>query len=84
MARGFIFQQESARPQFYLEVTEYLTRYLFGLGEADLTPLDFCLWRYVKDAVYVPPSNDSTLITTRITDAIAQVDTNTQYVDTNM
>jgi hypothetical protein len=35
---------------------------------------DFCLWGYDKDAVSVPPSNNPTSVTARITDATVQVE----------
>jgi hypothetical protein len=60
------FQQDGALPH-YLEVLEYLNTRFPGrwIGRAtpiawaprspDLTPLDFFLWGFVKDRVFVPP-----------------------------
>ena len=39
----------------------------------DITPLDFFLWRYVKDKVFSAPVPDITDLKTRITDAFATV-----------
>jgi len=39
----------------------------------DITPLDFFLWRYVKDKVFSTPVPDSTNLKARITDGIATV-----------
>jgi hypothetical protein len=40
----------------------------------DLTPLDFDLCGYVKDAVYAPPFQTLLHLRAQITDTIAQVD----------
>jgi hypothetical protein len=73
MARVFIFQQDGTPPNFHCEVTVYISHTVplwFGWGpimwtpwSPDLTPLDFCLWGYMKDAVYAPPSNNPTSVT---------------------
>jgi hypothetical protein len=66
MARGFTSQQDGAPPHFHREVTAYLSHTVpvwIGRGgpvtwpprSPELTPLYFCLWGYVKDAVYVSP-----------------------------
>ena len=39
----------------------------------DLTPLDFFLWGYVKDRVFVPPVNDLPDLRARIRETIATV-----------
>jgi len=39
----------------------------------DITPLDFFLWRYVKDKVFSAPVADITNLKARITDGIATV-----------
>ena len=39
----------------------------------DITPLDFFLWRYVKDKVFSTPVPDITDLKARITDAFATV-----------
>ena len=39
----------------------------------DITPLDFFLWRYVKDKVFSTPVPDITNLKARITDAFATV-----------
>ena len=62
------FQQDGGAPPHYLgEVREYLKTRFPGrwIGRAapiawpprspDLTPLDFFLWGFVKDRVFVPP-----------------------------
>jgi len=40
----------------------------------DITPLDFFLWRYVKDKVFSTPVTDITNLKARITDAFATID----------
>ena len=39
----------------------------------DITPLDFFLWRYVKDKVFSTPVPDITDLKARITDAFATI-----------
>jgi len=39
----------------------------------DITPLDFSLWRYVKDKVFSTPVPDITNLMARITDAFATI-----------
>ena len=39
----------------------------------DITPLDFFLWRYVKDKVYSTPVPDITNLKASITDAFATI-----------
>jgi len=39
----------------------------------DITPLDFYLWRYVKDKVFSTPVPDITNLKARITDAFATI-----------
>ncbi|PNF14991.1 hypothetical protein B7P43_G01527 [Cryptotermes secundus] len=41
----------------------------------DLTPLDFFLWGYVNDRVFVPPVNDLPDLRARIRETIATVPT---------
>jgi hypothetical protein len=40
----------------------------------DITPLDFFLWRYVKDHVYAPPVPDIATLRTRISAFLEEVD----------
>jgi hypothetical protein len=67
MARRFTFQQDASPPHPNTSITKppnlSLMWNLFGFDEADqqsghqspdLTHLEFCLWGYMKDAVYVP------------------------------
>ena len=42
----------------------------------DITPLDFLLWRHVKDKVFSTPVPDITNLKARITDAFATVTEN--------
>ena len=61
------FHQDGAPPHYLREVREYLNTRFPGrwIGRAaplawpprspDLTPLDFFLWGFVKDRVFVPP-----------------------------
>jgi hypothetical protein len=68
-----LFFSKMAHPQISIvrSLHIYLTVSLwFGRGlimwtpwSLDLTPLDFCLWGYMKDAVYAPPSNNPTSVT---------------------
>jgi len=39
----------------------------------DITPLDFLLWRYVKDKMFSTPVPDITNLKARITDAFATI-----------
>jgi len=39
----------------------------------DITPLDYFLWRYVKDKVFSTPVSDITNLKARITDAFATI-----------
>jgi len=80
------FQQDGAPPHYLGEVREYLNTRFPGrwIGRAtpiawlprspDLTPLDFFLWGFVNDRVFVPvlPANVVEL-RTRITAAVAKV-----------
>ena len=50
-----------------------LTSFYGGMLRTDITPLDFFLWRYVKDKVFSTPVPDITNLKARITDAFATV-----------
>ena len=80
------FQQDGAPPHYLGEVREYLNTRFPGrwIGRAapiawpprspDLTPLDFFLWGFVKDRVFVPPLPANVVeLRTRITAAVAKV-----------
>jgi len=80
------FQQEGAPPHYLGEVREYLNTRFPGrwIGRValiawpprspDLTPLDFFLWGFVKDRVFVPPLPANFVeLRTRITAAVAKV-----------
>ena len=45
-----------------------------GLAVADITPLDFFLWGYVKDRVYQTPVQDLVTLRERIVQAIQAID----------
>lgn len=63
----FYYQQDGAPPHFLTEVRDFLDGRFPGrwIGRAgpiawpprspDLTPLDFFLWGFIKDKVYIPP-----------------------------
>ena len=80
------FQQDGAPPHYLGEVHEYLNTRFPGrwIGRAapiawpprspDLTPMDFFLWGFVKDQVFVPPLPANVVeFRTRITAAVAEV-----------
>ena len=80
------FQQDGAPPHYLGEVREYLNTRFPGrwIGRAapiawpprspDLTPLDFFLWGFVKDRVFVPPLPANVVeLRTRITAVVAKV-----------
>ena len=81
------FQQDGGAPPHYLgEVREYHNTRFPGrwIGRAapiawpprspDLIPLDFFLWGFVKDRVFVPPLPANVVeLRTRITAAVAKV-----------
>ena len=80
------FQQDGAPPHYLGEVREYLNTRFLGrwIGRAapiawpprspDLTPLDFFLWGFVKDRLFVPPLPANVVeLRTRITAAVAKV-----------
>ena len=86
MDRDFIFQKDVAPPHFHREVTSYLSRKVvswIGRGgkiawpprSSDLTPLDFSVWGYVKDEVFIPllPASLEEL-RARITKAVTTID----------
>lgn len=77
--RSMIIQQDGAPPHNARIVTQYLedayfTRWVGTRSEGvkwparspDLTPLDFFLWPYLKDRVYLHPLNDVEELKTRI------------------
>ncbi|PNF13977.1 hypothetical protein B7P43_G08668, partial [Cryptotermes secundus] len=80
------FQQDGAPPHYLGEVREYLNTRFPGrwIGRAapiawpprspDLTPLDFFLWGFVKDRVFVPPLPVNVVeLRTRIPASVAEV-----------
>jgi hypothetical protein len=81
------FQQDGAPPHYLEEVREYLNTRLPGrwIGRAapiawpprspDLTPLDFFLWGFVTNRVFVPhlPENVAELQTRITAAAVAEV-----------
>ena len=82
---NIIFQQDGAPPYWGLDVRRSLNATFqdrwIGRGgpirwpprSPDLTPLDFFLWGYVKDRVFVPPVNDLPDLRARIRETIATV-----------
>jgi hypothetical protein len=83
-----LFQQNGAPPHFHKEVADVLGLYLkfsekwIGRGEPitwpprspDLTSLDFFVWRYIKDDVYVAPLATNVLeLAGRIRDTVTTV-----------
>ncbi|PNF20647.1 hypothetical protein B7P43_G03034 [Cryptotermes secundus] len=80
------FQQDGAPPHYLGEAREYLNTRFPGrwIGRAapiawpprspDLTPLDFFLWGFVKDRVFVPPLPANVVeLRTRITASVEEV-----------
>jgi hypothetical protein len=80
------FRQDGIPAHYLEEVLEYLTTRFPGrwIGRAapiawpppspDLTPLDFSLWGFVKDRVFVPPLPANVAeLRTRITAAVSEV-----------
>jgi hypothetical protein len=66
MDRDFTFQQDGSPPHLHREVTSYVNRTVLtwtGRGgkiawpprSPDLSPLDFSIWGYLKDKVFVLP-----------------------------
>ncbi|GBO22716.1 hypothetical protein AVEN_46074-1 [Araneus ventricosus] len=84
-AEGVIFQQDGAPPHYgnidreFLDTT-FPQRWI-GMDAVmswpplspDITPLDFCLWGYVKQHVYSERINDINHLKQRITDVIHSV-----------
>jgi len=80
-----IFQQDGATPHWASHVRQILVatfpnRWTGRDGPTpwpprspDITPLDFFLWRYVKDKVFSTPFPDITNLKARITDAFATI-----------
>jgi len=80
-----IFQQDGAPPQWGSHVRRFLdaifpNRWIgrdgptpWPLRSPDITPLDFFLWRYVKDKVFSTPVQDITNLKARITDAFVTI-----------
>ncbi|GBO20745.1 hypothetical protein AVEN_84297-1 [Araneus ventricosus] len=83
---NIIFQQYEAPPHWSLEVRtvldEKFPRRWIGRGgpipcpsrSADITPLDFFLWGYVKNIIYQSPIRDTDELKSRITAAIQTID----------
>jgi hypothetical protein len=75
---NIIFQQDGAPPHWSLQIRHLLNRHFrgrwIGCGgpitwpprSPDITPLDFFLWRYVKDRVYATLVPDIATLRTRI------------------
>jgi hypothetical protein len=82
----FSFKPPDSIPLLQSEATSYLNRTMvawIGRGgmiawptrSPDLTPLDFLVWGYVKDKVFVPPLPASfEELRTRITETVATID----------
>ena len=80
-----IFQQDGAPPHWGSHVRRLLdaafpNRWIGRGGPTlwpsrslDITPLDFFLWRYVKDKVFSTPVPDITNLKVRITDAFVVI-----------
>jgi len=80
-----IFQQDGAPPHWGSHVRRFLDATFpnWWIGRdgpttwpprsPDITPLDFLLWRYVKDKVFSTPVPDITNLKARITDAFATI-----------
>jgi len=80
-----IFLQDGALPHWGSHVRRFLDaafldRWIGRDGPTpwpprspDITPLDFFLWRYVKDKVFWTPVPDITNLKARITDAFATI-----------
>ena len=86
MNRDLIFQRDGAPLHFHCKVTSYLNCMVVAwIGCAgtiawsprlpDLTPLDFSVWRCIKDQVFVPPLPASLEeLRTWITDVVETTD----------
>jgi len=79
-----IFQQDGAPPHWGSYIRRFLdafpNRWIGRDGPTtwpprspDITPLDFLLWGYVKDKVFLTPVPDITNLKARITDAFATI-----------
>ncbi|KAG8303110.1 hypothetical protein J6590_108196 [Homalodisca vitripennis] len=82
----FYYQQNGAPPHYLTDVRDFLNgrfpgRWIGRSGQIawpprspDLTPMDFFLWGFIKDKVYVPPLPASLAdLRRRITAAVAEV-----------
>ena len=75
------FQQDGAPPHYLGEVRGFPGRWIVRAApiawpprSPDLTPMDFFLWGFVKDQVFVPPFPANVVeLRTRITAAVAKV-----------
>ncbi|KAG8235036.1 hypothetical protein J437_LFUL014983 [Ladona fulva] len=83
---NIVFQQDGAPPHNSTavqrqvpgrEISQSLDRtrrtHFLATTFHDITPLDFFLWRFVKDRVYATEVDDIPMLRYRITDAIATV-----------
>jgi len=80
-----IFQQDGAPPHWGSHVRRFLDAIFpnrrigrdgpkpWPTRSPDITPLDFFLWRYVKDKVFSTPVPDITNLKARITDVFATI-----------
>jgi len=80
-----IFQQDGAPPHLGSHIHQFLdatfpNRWIGRDGltlwpprSPDITPLDFFLWGYVKDIVFLTPVPDIINLKTRITDTFATI-----------
>ncbi|GBM22843.1 hypothetical protein AVEN_202122-1 [Araneus ventricosus] len=83
---NIIFQQDGKPPHWSLEMRKVLDekfpRHWIGragpipwpLKSPDITPMDFFLWRYIKNIVYQSPIGDTDELKSQITAAIQTVD----------
>jgi hypothetical protein len=90
LGQTLIFQQDGASPYYHRSVTYFLNETVsdgwivrgrptaWPPRSPDLTPMDFFLWRCVKDLVYVPPlPRDIKDLMIRIRESIQSVDRDT-------
>jgi hypothetical protein len=85
--QGYFFQQDGVPPNYANTVKTFLGQQFPGIWigrrgpiawpprSPDLTPLDFFLWRYIKDSVYQMKVQDVAKLHHRITEACETVNT---------
>ena len=79
--RSIVFQQDGAPPHFAADVRRFLDKTFTGRGgpirwasrPSDLTPLDFFLWRHLKNVVYLSPCGNLAELKGRIHDEIKSI-----------